>query len=72
MTITLTEGVYGCNINFTPETPEEVAKLARIAKSSKREPASINFFFSELPYLNIHMKKTDPNKQNNYISNKKP
>lgn len=72
MKLELSEGQYGCNITLHPETMQEVSKLARIAKSTKRQPASINFFFSEEPYLNIHMKKIEPSKQSNFISNKKP
>lgn len=70
MKIEFQEGQYGSNITLTPETPQEVAKLARVAKSSKKQTPSMHFSFSGDPYLNIHFKKIDTSKQDNSISNK--
>lgn len=72
MKITFNESKFCVSFNLIPETPAEVAKLARMAKSSKREPANISFSFSgEEPSALVYINKIQESKQNNFISNTK-
>lgn len=66
------ENKFGTSFDLKPETVEEVATLARIAKSSKAEKPQINFYFSGSPSCSIWIQKVKETVQNNYLSNKKP
>lgn len=71
MKFDLSEGKYGTTLTLTPETPEEVATLARITQNSKAEKPSMYLSFSEKPYMSLDLRKIQPSKQCNSISNKR-
>lgn len=71
MKIEFFESVHGTSFDLKPETPEETAALARIAKSSRSEKPSINFYFSKEPTLSIWIRKVNEKKQINCLSNKR-
>lgn len=68
MIFSFIEGAYGCNINMTPETPDEVAKLMRVAKNSKAvKPAITLYFESTIPTMSIWVHKIKPSAQVNSL-----
>jgi hypothetical protein len=72
MKITFNESKFCVSFSLTPETPQEVAQIARMAQSSKREPAHISFSFSgENPTGSVYINKIAESKQSNFISNNK-
>lgn len=71
MKITFFENKFGTSFDLRPETIEEVATLARIAKSSRAEKPEIVFHFSGNPSCSIWIRKTKEGSQHNSISNRK-
>lgn len=71
MNFQINEGKYGTTFTITPETPEEVATLARITQNSKAEKPTIYLSFSDKPYMSLDLRKIRPNVQRNSISNKR-
>lgn len=69
MEIEFWENENGMDLQFKPETIEEVAALARIAQNTKSEKPTISFYFSDKPSMSIWLKKIDKNVQINSISN---
>lgn len=71
MKITHYENEHGFTIDLTPETPEEVAELARIAMNKSAESVEINLFMSSKPTATIWVKKVKLVSQNNTITRRK-
>lgn len=62
------ESQHGLQISMVPETPKEVAELARISLNAKAVKPEIYLNFSnETPSCNIWIKKLSPEKQTNSI-----
>lgn len=70
MKINLFEDKYVTSFRLTPETIEEVATLARIAKSSRAEKPHITFYFYKEPSCSILIRKVKEKAQRNSLSNK--
>lgn len=64
------ENVYGCDIIMTPETPMEVAQLARISLNAKHENVNIHMSFSQQPTCYLNISKISSARQINSISNR--
>jgi len=71
MKIEFFENKFGCSFQLTPETVDEVAMLARTAKSSKSEKPEISFYFSGTPSCHIWIKKINEKSQDHSIRNSK-
>lgn len=71
MKIEFFENDQGMDLQFTPETVDEVATLARIANNTKSEKPSIHFYFAGKPSMSMWVKKIAKNLQRNSISNEK-
>lgn len=72
MKFSINESRFCTSITLTPETPAEMAMLARATQNSKAEKPSIHLLFSnDNPYCHITMKKVNESKQVNSISNSK-
>lgn len=71
MKIQFFENENGVAIEFKPETPEEVAQLARIALNRSSEAPDIKLFLSGSPSANIWIKKVKPVAQKHCISRTK-
>jgi hypothetical protein len=71
MRLEFNENDFMGSVTLTPETPRETAKLLRLAKNAKREPADIYMSFSgDEPYLNIAIYKRKRSVQINSLNNK--
>lgn len=69
MKIEFNEYKFGASVHLTPETPAEVAQLARFANNAKAEKPSISLSFStDIPCCDIYMNKVHPTVQRNSIS----
>lgn len=66
----VSESKFSLNIKVFPETPEEMAALARFAMNVNSVPPDINLSLTDTPNLNVYMPKISPNKQDNSISSK--
>jgi len=72
MKVTIEERNNGLELEFYPETIEEVGTLFRFANNAKREPADIFLTFnSDKPYMNVYMRKIRPSVQQNSINPKR-
>lgn len=68
MKVEIYEGPNGLNVNLTPETVEETAKLLRYANNARAEKPSVYFSFSsDKPYLDIWLTKVKESVQSNRI-----
>lgn len=71
MKIEFFENKQGIDINMEPETPAEMAQLARFAQNAKKEAPICNLYFnSDNPNMSIWLKKIDEKKQNNTLNNR--
>lgn len=57
MITTIEENDYGLYFNLKPETPNEVALLARYALNANSGKASVYMSFYKEPYLSISLSK---------------
>ncbi len=69
MKINLNESNFGYYFYLTPETPQEVTMLMRLAKATKKKKPRIHFSFGADPSLSISMHKVQKNNQKNYLNN---
>jgi hypothetical protein len=69
MKISFNESKYGAEITFTPETPAEVAQLARMTRNAKAEKPSISLYLTDSPTCHIWIKKVKEGRQINSMSN---
>ena len=71
MKIECFDSQYGVNIEFKPETVEDVALLLRLTNNAKAiKPEICLFFEGEKPSASIWLKKIQPKAQHNSIKNK--
>lgn len=72
MKIEFWEGAYGAEITLTPETPAEVASIARLANNASSEPPVIRFYFSgDVPTGSVWVKKIKESVQKNSIGRRR-
>lgn len=71
MKIEFFENDYGTSFGLIPESVDEVATLARLAKNSKAAAPEISFYFGGSPSCNIWIKKIKKVAQRNSITNKR-
>lgn len=71
MKIEFFENDFGVSFELKPESVEEVATLARIAKNSKATPPDISFYFGGTPACSIWIKKIKKVAQRNSINNRR-
>lgn len=72
MKIEFWEGAYGAEITLTPETPAEVAKIARLANNVSSQPADVRFYFSDdVPTGSVFIKKVKESVQKNSIGRRR-
>jgi hypothetical protein len=65
------ENKWNTNIELTPETPEEVAKLFKLTKNSKAVKPNIHLTFYDAVYCNISFPKIKEFNQITSLSNNK-
>jgi hypothetical protein len=71
MKLEYSENKWGLSIFLHPETPMEMAQLARAAKNAKAEKPLIYLNFSnDQPYLTLNLTKVDKKKQSNSLGPK--
>lgn len=71
MKIQFFENKHGIDISLSPETPAEMAQLARYAKNAKKEAPVVDLYFSsDHPNMSIWLKKVDEKKQSNTLNNR--
>lgn len=64
------ESKYGTNIRMVPDNLEEVSKLARSAKNTKKVAPDVRFSFDgDIPEMNVWIPKVKESVQSNSISN---
>jgi hypothetical protein len=72
MRVSIEERNNGLELEFYPETVEDMTKLLRFANNAKREPADIFLTFgTDKPYMNVYMRKIRPSVQENSINPKR-
>lgn len=72
MKVSIEERNNGLELEFYPETVEDMTKLLRFSNNAKREPADIFLTFSsDKPYMSVYMRKIRPNSQVNSINPKR-
>lgn len=67
MKIEFDEWQMGAQFTMTPETPEEVAMIARLAANASSEKVEVNFYFSDKPKGTVWIKKVKESVQHNSI-----
>ncbi len=62
---------HGLEIKLIPESPEEVAKLARYTRNAKMTPPDVCLDFNtDKPEMRVWLKKYAEKAQKNYLTNK--
>lgn len=67
MKLEFTENDYGADITLLPETVDEFAKLARLAKNASSQKPSVYLSFRNTPHCYIRIHKRKPSVQINSI-----
>mgnify|MGYP003500716759 FL=1 len=72
MKIEFFENKFGASFDIIPETPAEVAMIARIANNASSEPPDVRFYFSgDVPTGVVWIKKIKESVQKNSIGRRR-